>query len=428
MYYLNSLKYTIRSIIRELVRGHIFRYYYYKQISKNEFSDKNLMFYRSKRLKKIANALLWKEIKTEKIIDMIYSSPIISKYDVIKNPKKYQSRRFHGFITNYNSTSGTSGTPLKIKQSLECVHLEEAFVYRQMKWTGYRFGKRRVWLRGDMIVPLSQIKGPFWCKDYFTNTLMMSSYHISNSSCKKYIDALEKFDPYLIQAYPSSIYLIAIWMKENNYFYNGKTLKAILTSSETLNDDMKCIIEERFKCNVYDWYGQSERVAAIGTCEYGSKHLLTDYSLVELVGKENKKEIVGTSFNNTVMPLIRYKVGDYIEIESHRCKCGRVFPVIKSIYGREDKVLTLSDGREIGRLDHIFKNVNHIIEAQIIQKSSDMFVINIVTSPNYTQIDEDIILNNAKERLGSLIDITIKIKDKIPRGANGKFEFIKIEK
>ena len=420
-----SFYFTFRSLFREIIRGHFFRYYYYNLIIKNDFSENNLNKYQKKRLKKIAKALALHSASPEQIRDEISTLPKLSKSDIRKDPKKFESKSYGNIFSNYNRTSGTSGTPLKIKQSLECIQIEEAFVYRQMKWAGYSSRQRRAWIRGDLVVPVKQIQPPFWCKDYFTNTLMMSSYHISNITSEQYIEQLKKFDPILIQAYPSSIRSLAMWLQDQNRVYQGKSLKSILTSSETLDEKTKEMIEERFNCKVFDWYGQAERVAAIGTCEKGRKHLLSDYSIVELYG-DKKQEIIGTSLNNVAMPLVRYATGDYIEVDPSKCECGRIFPLVKKIYGREDKVITLSDGRQFSRLNHVFKGVNNLIESQIVQTASDTFVLNIVTGLDFKKENENIIMKNAQERLGN-VNIKINKCDQIPRGANGKFEFIKID-
>lgn len=422
-YIKGSLRISIKALFREIVRGSISRIYYYNKIKSNERSEEILSSYIHSRLLKIGKALLLKNENPFEIKKILSSYRVISKQDVKTNPEDYESKKYGKYFFNYNKTSGTTGTPLRIKQTLECVQIEEAFVYRQLKWMGYKLGDRKVWLRGDMVVPIEKTNSPFWLRDFITNTLYMSSYHISNETSRLYIEKLEQFNPIVIQAYPSSIGLLASWLQANNLFYQGNKLKGIMTSSETLNSDIRNIIEERFQCQIFDWYGQSERVCAIGTCEQGNYHLLTDYSIVDFIDNNGRKEIVGTSLNNLATPLVRYKTGDFVEMSSKKCKCGRVFPVIKKIYGREDEIITLSNGTQIGRLDHIFKDINNLIEAQIVQTTPDTFIIHIVVSPNFKEEDENYIMRNAHERLGN-VDITIQRCKQIPRGANGKFKFI----
>ncbi len=422
-YIKGSFLISIKALFREIVRGSIFRIYYYNKIKYNERSEDILFNYINSRLLKIGKALLLKNANPFEIKKILSSYRIISKQDVKANPEDYESKKYGKYFFNYNKTSGTTGTPLRIKQTLECIQIEEAFVYRQLKWMGYKLGDRKVWLRGDIIIPIETTNPPFWLRDFVTNTLYMSSYHISNETIRLYIEKLEKFDPVVIQAYPSSIGLLASWLKANNIIYQGKKLKGIMTSSETVSLDIRNIIEEMFQCQVYDWYGQSERVCAIGTCEHRNHHLLTDYSMVDFTDNNGRKEIVGTSLNNLATPLVRYKVGDFLEMASSKCECGRIFPVVEKIYGREDEVITLSDGRKFSRLGHIFKDVNNLIESQIVQTTPDTFIINIVVSMNFTEEDENLIIKQARERLGN-IGITIQKCKQISRGARGKFKFI----
>src|SRR5690606_29509617 len=107
---------------------------------------------------------------------------------------------------------------------------------------------------------------------------------------------------------------------------------------ETLEPDKRVEIETVFGVRVFDWYGQAERVAAIGTCEEGNYHALTDYGLFELLPVEDGFfEIVGSGYNNKVMPLHHYRTGDRVKYSGKDCKCGRIFPVIDQIIGRKDK-------------------------------------------------------------------------------------------
>src|SRR5690606_28221227 len=118
------------------------------------------------------------------------------------------------------------------------------------------------------------------------------------------------------------------------------------------------LIEERFGCRVFDWYGQNERVAAIGTCEQGRYHLMSDYSYVELEPTPEGLEIVGTGFNNLAMPLIRYRTGDFVQLQDvDSCSCGRAFPVVRRIIGRDDDYIKLPDGSHVKRLSNVFKDI-----------------------------------------------------------------------
>jgi phenylacetate-CoA ligase len=325
------------------------------------------------------------------------------------------------------ATSGTTGSPLKVFQDLRAINRENAFIQRQLSWAGLTPMGRRAWIRGDMVAPVSQPEPPYWRMSRTENMLMLSSYHLSEGNAPAYLEALARFDPLVIQAYPSSIGFLASWLEAADRSYGGAQLQGIVTSSESLSGAQRAVIERRFGCRVFDWYGQFERVAAIGTCEHGTYHVMSDYSLCEFIPVgDGTHEIVGTGFNNLAMPLVRYRTGDFVELAEAgaSCRCGRSFPVVRAIHGRADDLIKLPDGRHIGRLDHIFKGVSGVIEAQIRQQALDRIDILVVAGIGYSADVERLIINNARERIGNGVAIAIRSVGNIPRTRNGKFRAV----
>jgi phenylacetate-CoA ligase len=358
------------------------------------------------------------------IVKLIEHLPVIGKAEVREAGRALISERRRGPLFQ-GSTSGTTGTPLTLYQDLHAITRENAFIWRQLSWAGMRRGDRRAWIRGDMIVPAGQRHPPFWRMNRAENMLMLSSYHLSDRAARAYVEALGRFDPVVIQAYPSSIAFLAGWMLSARAHYHGGALRGIVTSSETLSEAQRRDVERAFGCRVFDWYGQFERVAAIGTCERGGRHLITDYSYVELLPVEDGLfELVGTGFNNLSMPLIRYRCGDRVRLRAagERCPCGRSFPLIDQVLGRVDDAIKLPDGRSVGRLDHLFKGVEGILEAQIRQDRLDAVTILVVPAPTYTDRTREVLRGNARHRLGDGIELDIRLVDAIPRTRNGKLK------
>lgn len=86
--------------------------------------------------------------------------------------------------------------------------------------------------------------------------------------------------------------------------------------------------------------------------------------------------------------------------------------------------MKLPDGRLIGRLDHIFKQMYNIKESQIIQEKLDELTIKIVKRPNYSSFDERDLINSFQERMGSGIKLNFEYVNEIPREKNGKFRAV----
>jgi phenylacetate-CoA ligase len=352
--------------------------------------------------------------------------PFLTKADVLREQSDLIAKNIRGPKLAIK-TSGSTGTPLTILQNLDAVTRENAFIWRQLLWTGFKRGERRVWLRGDMIVPIDQRDPPYWRFDRTSNMLMMSSYHISDTNFQHYIRALESFDPVLIQAYPSAIALLASFLDSRGKEYEGRSLRAVVTSSETLRPDQRAVVERRLGCRIFDHYGAAERVALICTCEYGNHHLMVDYSYVELIETDDGSvEIVGTGFNNWLMPFLRYRTGDLVVMANDACAClcERHFPLVEQVEGRRDDYIMTADGRKITRLGHVFTGLNNIVEAQLVQDQVGEVCVYVVPKEHFSDTDKAEIRDKVSQRLGSEIRTTIQLVPKIVRGRNGKFRTV----
>jgi phenylacetate-CoA ligase len=422
-----SLKFSVRSLVRELVRNIWGRVFVYPALAANERSPQALKRYTAARARRVGVALDGDGMQLPRLAP---GSPMLTKADVRRHPERLVRPRGPGsWIRTTIRTSGTSGSPLTIVQSIGNLVREEGFVHRQMRWIGWNPGQRRAWIRGDIVCGDHPRDGVYWCRDWVGNMLMMSSYHLSGDTIGRYIDALERFDPVVIHAYPSSVAALAAWLNAADRTYRGRALRGVMTSSETLEPAVRAAVEKAFGTQVFDWYGQAERVAAIGTCERGSYHVLTDYSGVALLDVDDGGgacELVGTTLNNAAMPLQHYRTGDTVIPGSAPCPCGRVFPTVKAIVGRQEKVITLPDGRLIARLDRIFQGHDrHLVEGQVLYRGHGEFVLRVVTTEGFTDADAAALVDKFLLRVPG-VQVRVERVAAIPRGPNGKFEFIAV--
>lgn len=427
MTWTRSLKFSLRSLGRELVRNIWGRIFVYPALARNEGSREHLARYVAQRAAKAGVPLDGDPFTLTRLAP---GTPLLTKQEVRQHPERLlRPRRPGSLIRTTIKTSGTSGTPLTIVQSLGNMVREEGFVYRQLRWIGWRPMQRRAWIRGDIVCADHPRDGRYWCRDWVGNMLMMSSYHLSNDTIGAYIEALEAFEPVVIHAYPSSIAALAAWLNARGRRYGGRRLRGVMTSSETMEPDVRAAVEQAFGVRVFDWYGQSERVAAIGSCEHGSYHLLTDYGSAALLetDKPDVFELVGTSLNNLAMPLVHYRTGDTIVPGNEACACGRVFPTVQSVLGRQEKVITLPDGRMIGRLDRVFQGHDrHLVEGQVSYRGNGRFLLRVVTTEGWREADAEAMVAKFLLRVPG-VEVTVQQVDAIPRGRNGKFEFVVVE-
>lgn len=354
--------------------------------------------------------------------------PIISKTDLLNNQELYYPHGGHSFPwTVKGKTSGTTGTPLEVFRSMDSVLWENAFLKRHWSWSGFTEGMKRATLRGDNIVPLEQDKPPFWVHNRFNNQLLVSSRHQKPQNMGHIIEALQHFQPHLLQAYPSTAFVLANHLERINATLH---IPYVFTGSEMLYSHQRELIEARIG-KVMDFYGMAERVAFASECERGNIHLNTDYSFVEIVNEAGELTsdygyVVGTTFHNLLMPLIRYRLSDRTKWKPGTCPCRRPYPMIEPIAGKYEDTIYGSEGDPISPsiVTFALKGVHNIACSQVAQTQPSIWEVRIVPMSGYSDADGAQIVRNVHSMVDANITVEIKIVPDIARTSVGKYRWV----
>jgi phenylacetate-CoA ligase len=355
-------------------------------------------------------------------IEKLKTLPYVAKETVRRHPRYFTAFRMG---TVRAATSGTTGTPLRLRRDLACVAREEAGFFTWYQSAGWRPDDGMVVLRGDMVCPATRSSPPYGVRDSVGGRLVLSSYHMADHSLQWYCDAIRDSGYAFLSAYPSSAYVLADFIRRRSIA--PLQLQAVFLASETVHDYQRQVIEECLG-STWEHYGNAERTTWMTTCSAGVYHEDPHYGFTEYVPcGDGAYEIVATGFVNHAMPLLRYRTGD-IALEpfgwGRRCECGSTHPGCHAIVGRLDDMLVTPGGRRIGRLDHVFKEVPNVIAAQIVQYRPDAVTIRVVPAARFGAVDETAIRQNFAERAGRAIALDIEFVDTIPRTAHGKFRAV----
>lgn len=361
--------------------------------------------------------------------ELLSRYPVISKKDLLGNRASfYPENGCRRAWWPIGKTSGTTGTPLEIFRSYPSVLYENAFIKRHWEWSGYREGMKRASLRGDVVVPIQKKGPPFWFYNSFENQLILSSRHLRQGCFMAIAEELENFSPYLLESYPSTAYELACFLRKEGRFVN---IPYIFTGSEMLYQHQRELIAERFQCKIMDFYGMAERVAFACECEHGNLHLNTDYSFVEILDENNQPtkdygHIVGTTFYNLVMPLVRYKLSDISKWKPGQCPCGRTFPMIEPIQGKFEDVLYGSEGNPISPsvLTFAFKGVRNIEKSQVAQIAKRRWEVRIVPAAGFTDDDKENLISNIHQLVDPSVEVVVKCWGDIPRTSSAKYRWV----
>lgn len=364
----------------------------------------------------------------------LWKLPLLTKDDVRHHYGELRSSEVPARAMRTGHTSGTTGTPLTVGYDRETVWATYAVFDRHYAWADLRMGARgdRIAVaRGNVIVPLQQASPPFWRYNRAQNQLLLSSFHLSRQNLPAYVEALKAFAPDVIDGYPSTLYVLARFLEAT-----GDTLpvRAAVTSSETLYDFQRELIERRFACRVFDYYALAERTVFAGECDrHEGHHVAMDYGLAEIVDNSGAPvpagtagRLVGTSLHNKAMPLIRYATSDITTLRSEPCSCGRGHVMMDEVATKAEDMLTLPDGRLISPsvLTHPFKPLDCIEGSQIVQTSPDAVEVRLVAGDGFSDNLSRDLRDALAERLGQGVRIDIRLVDRLETSRNGKFKWV----
>ena len=407
--------------------------------SRDRISFDELQAWRKKKLREFliiaSNSLFWHQQFSEYGVNPqaadafseLSKLPVLTKDIVKNNVEIIKNPRVDSRLLLWRHTSGTTGSGLVFPESCETEWSTWAHWWRYRRchgidpsmWCGY-FG-------GRSIVPLSSSKPPFWRINRPSRQLMFSGYHLSQANASWYLEALQKYAIGWLHGYPSMLTLFAQFMLDAGHQNALPCLRIVTTGAENLSDWQRKVIFKAFGVPVVQHYGQAEAVANFSECEFGKIHVDEDFSAVEFLENplnSSNQIIIGTNWLNPAFPLLRYAVGDLAILGIEKCSCGRPGRVVQTIDGRREDYLVLPNGVHIGRLDHVFKNMINVREAQFEQRDTQSVILRIVRNNAYSELDEQCLLQELYQRIGSALDVKIEYVDFIPRGRNGKLRFV----
>jgi phenylacetate-CoA ligase len=139
-------------------------------------------------------------------------------------------------------------------------------------------------------------------------------------------------------------------------------------------------------------------------------------------GNAGQCKVVSTGFWNTAMPFIRYELEDIVIPSKENCCCGRAFPVIESISGRQADVIRTLSGREFGAalLTHLLYGTDHILESQIVQDRVDHIYIDYVPGQLFNEQDFNAFNCLVKQHLPSELYVDFRAVEAVQRTSSGK--------
>lgn len=330
----------------------------------------------------------------------------------------------------YLTTGGSTGVPVGFYLEKGVSRpKEQAFLEAQWSRAGYTDGARLAVIRGH--VTSRHAAGTIASYDATRDWLMLSSYHLTEERLPEYLEAIERFRPDILHAYPSAALQLAEFLERAGQSWRTP-LRCVLAGSERLNLPQKRLLERVFGCRVFRWYGHSERVVLAAEGRTSPLfHFWPTYGYVEFgePDPEGFREVIGTSFHNLAMPLVRYRTGDYVRLADPRTDDGALefpWPAVAEIAGREQEFLVSRTGRRISLTafnmhDAIFDGLYAV---QFFQAEPGRAEFRYVPSADFHGSRLDAIRDGVQRKLGDDFEIDFREVRETEKTARGKHRWL----
>ena len=134
---------------------------------------------------------------------------------------------------------------------------------------------------------------------------------------------------------------------------------ALVTTSVAMSPSLRARLTAHYRAPVIDWYSMVETGPIGYACPQGSGYHLLPHDLhAEVLRPDGsacapgeRGEIVVSGGRNPLLPLFRYRTGDYGSIDYSACACGDPMPRFLDLEGREPLLIRSADGTPVSTVD-----------------------------------------------------------------------------
>lgn len=339
------------------------------------------------------------------------SVPILKKEDLRGYANQVYSDVFQSSDLIKSETSGSTGDAFIFYRDRGWDAAHRAAITRGIEQHGLKPWDRNLYLWGFMFDNKSKMKIRFL--DFLQNRFRI--FQINEQELSQNLSRIKNVR--FVSGYSSVIdRLVQLIEDSGTRMPNLMMLKG---TSEKIFASYQVRAKRVLGIPIVSEYGAAETGIISYTCPEGTNHTIRENVIVECVDGR----AVITNLNSFSMPIIRFELGDYIEMETVECECGRHSQAVRDvlgrvgtfIYGRSENYPTLT-------LYYIFKDLallhNMSLSYQGVQNVK--CELQLVIFDDLTDLDVDQILTTSKKYLpdveieivqGTFEDRKNKIKD-----------------
>ncbi|MCD8080439.1 MAG: phenylacetate--CoA ligase [Bacteroides sp.] len=245
---------------------------------------------------------------------------------------------------------------------------------------------------------------------------------------KRQIKFITDFKTTGLHAIPSYAIRLAEAFREEGIDPRSTSLTTLIIGAEPHTDEQRRKIEELLNIKAYNCFGLTEMNGpgvAFECTEQNGMHLWEDCYWMEIIDPQTGEpvpegeigELVLTTLDRDMMPMIRYRTRDLTRILPGPCPCGRTHRRIDRIKGRSDDMFIIKGVNifpmQIEKVLMQFSQLgsNYLITLETCNSQDEMIVeveLNDLSTDNYIELEQ--IRREIIRQLRDEILVTPKLK------------------
>jgi phenylacetate-CoA ligase len=336
-----------------------------------------------------------------------------------------------------DSTSGTSGVPVRVLKTNLFYVWWLAFYLRDLEWSGLdptgamaairptlKSGAEldRL-LRGERMAawqpvlrPLIEM-GPLYGMDIAQDP-------------RRQLEWLGEVNPDYLLSHASNLGLLAGLLLDRPRRF--PRLRAVQAISETLTDEDREKIEAAFGAPVKNLYSCAEAGYLASPCPQGhGLHVHAENVLLEVLDDAGRPcapgeagRVVLTVLHGFLAPFVRYEIGDLVTPAPGRCPCGRGLPLLTGVLGKRRPLFRLANGawKHSSGLVHALSAVGGHHQHQAVQKAIDHVVVRVVPNRDWTTGHLHAIRTAVREFLEVPVRVDVEVRERLELPRGGKLQ------
>ncbi len=339
--------------------------------------------------------------------------PTISKHEIKANLERLYTDKIEKPVAYYSG--GSLSTPTKYFQPLFTSRAKhKAYSMFTLGKIGYKLRDKTLLLKGrEISKPDEDI---YWEYEPVDNYLYLSNNYMNSEKFPLMYERAKKFKGKFLFGYPSAV--LSFIAMSKLYGLEPLKVQGIIVASESIFEPDFGVIKDFFgDVDILADYGHTERVVAAYRMNYENYKFINAYGTPRIV----ENEIVGTSFDNFVMPFINFKTADAVSGDIIYFEGSDIAREVKNIEGRTQDYLVTDDNRLVSITTmcggqhlplELIKNLQY--------RQSEAGKVIVLIEERDKPVDQEHVISGMKALVRDGIDFSVEIVDKIERSATGK--------